>query len=125
MKRKKSRKILRKSIKEKGDKEKVEKVVLKKNEKSKVKKVKKVVQKKKDKKVKIELKEKIGEIQKIRKNALQVKEDIKKEEEDIISKENLYKIPTFLRKNNLIIKMAKISKQILKSFINQEKGRIF
>ena len=37
-------------------------------------------------------------IKKIRKNALQVKEDIKKEEKEIISKENLYKIPTFLRK---------------------------
>jgi len=90
--------IKKKVLKKKVTKKKVEKVVLKKNEKSKVKKVKKVVQKKKDKKVKIELKEKIGEIQKIRKNALQVKEDIKKEEEDIISKENLYKIPTFLRK---------------------------
>jgi len=62
------------------------------------KKTKKTKPKKKTKKINIRIEPERIQVKKIRKNALQVKEDIKKEKEDIISRENLYKIPTFLRK---------------------------
>jgi cell division protein FtsZ len=62
--------------------------------------VKKTTKKKKKKKkeqgvIKIKKEE---STKKIRKNALQVKEDIKQAKEEIISKENMWKKPTFLRK---------------------------
>ncbi len=57
-------------------------------EKQKKEKKSKKKKKKKDKKKK----------KKIRKNALQVKEDIKKAKKEIISKENMWEKPTFLRK---------------------------
>ena len=79
----------------------VGKVQPKKKEKKEEKKVKKIKPKKKIKKprkVKVKIEKEEREVKKVRKSALQVKEDIKKEEEEIISKENLYKVPTFLRK---------------------------
>ncbi len=72
-------------------------VSLKKSEKKKVK--KKVKKKTKEEKEEEKKKEEKVETRKIRKNALQVKEDLKKAKKEIISKENMWEKPTFLRKN--------------------------